>query len=563
MRQSFTLRLFVGVLAWCAVIVVGQPSADDQYVVRSTKYGQVRGVSVGNGSHKINKFTAIPFGKPTSGNLRFKQPQPVDPWTGTRDALSIPPDCPQVLRFGLEKLNIKLNLSEDCLYLNIYAPATAEAGSQLPVMVWIYGGALIMGSGYLYDGTALAKKGVIVVNFNYRLDAFGFLSTEDSTLPGNYGLLDQILALKWVKENIGNFGGDPNQVTIFGESAGSLSVSLLTVSPLTRGLFKRAIMESGSQLAPWAITYPATSLPPRKIASLIGDKVNCTLGDTDTFVACLQSVPLNDLLDASAEVHDSQNLGMILVPRVEQTFGVLPETPLKLLTSGQYDHIDVIRGFNTNEAGGLTDNFAAAATRDEFREFLKERLSPFQFPDLDAAVQMFEDVYLTNVTDPQLTLKQASDAATDFAFIAPALIETNAAFEATPDKKHYLYEFNYRRSISFLPSWAAAEHADELSFVFQIFSFPLWSSANPPTQDDLQVSDQVIALWTNFAKTGDPTSTVPAGAVKWEPFSAAQPKILKINKASQLASPGRKEAVNLYNKILTLIEKNPADVMVG
>ncbi|KAH9495503.1 Liver carboxylesterase 1 [Bulinus truncatus] len=530
------------------------------YSVTDTKYGPVRGVVTGNGSDTVRVYMGVPFAKPPIGNLRFKEPQPPDNWTVTRDATLPSSDCMQVLTFG--PLG-QQNVSEDCLYLNVYSPFSEANRTLKPVMVWIFGGGFNSGSATVYDGTALARKDVVLVTFNYRLDAFGFLSTEDDILPGNFGLHDQIFALKWVKENIASFGGDPNQVTLFGESAGGCSVSILTLSPLAKGLFKRVIMESGSALSPWCISYPKARLLPRNIAATIGSKVHCDLQSSNQFLHCLQNVDAEELLNASFAVQLSSKAGMILLPRVEHTFGVLPDFPSKILTNGQSEQVDTIIGFNSNEAGGLKENFAAGAEREEVTSLLfRGRLGFFLWPDKDYINRELENLYFENVTDPVQLLHRASDVATDFSFAAPALLESLLATESAGERKHYVYEFNYRKSQSGLPSWATAEHGDELFFVFGKFDHPI-TGPYLPSQDDLMVAEQVMTMWTNFAKTGDPTSSVPQGATRWQPFNSSVPGLLNIGLMSRMTSAGRQDAVKLYKSLLSVIENNAPEVVVG
>ncbi|KAH9495504.1 hypothetical protein Btru_013084 [Bulinus truncatus] len=528
------------------------------FVETTTKYGPIRGVVIGEGADRIHRYAGIPFAKPPKDQLRFRPSVSPDSWTGVRDATTPQQDCMQTLKYGISR-----NVSEDCLYLNVFSPPARADSAHLPVMVWIFGGGFTMGSGWIYDGTKLARKGVVVVTFNYRLDAFGFMSTEDDILPGNLGLLDQIFALKWVKENIASFGGDPNRVTLFGESAGGCSVSLLSFSPLTKGLFKRVIIESGSALSPWCVTYPSSTLPPRKIADLIGSKVNCSLHDSQ-YVQCLQKVDAVELLAASYEVQLSSNIGMIFVPRVEQTFGVVPDFPRKLLAVGQFDHVDTMRGFNGDEAGAIKDNFTAGATIDEARSFLMDTLFGFfTWPEKSSTMAQLENLYLNNITDPNLILQRTSEAVTDISYVAPTLLELKAVSDVVPDGKHYVYEFSYRRTNSTSPSWVTAVHADELYFVFGQFNNSLWGPV-PPSQDDLLVSEQMVTLWTNFAKSGDPTSSVSAGAVVWPAVTGgADSRLLRIDLTSTVTSTGRQEATEFYSHVLQDVEKRYDDVIVG
>jgi para-nitrobenzyl esterase len=217
-----------------------------------TDAGAVEGVAEG----EIVAYKGIPFAAPPVGDFRWREPQPVAPWTGVRNADHFSPVCVQR---GIYPDDAPPEpMSEDCLYLNVWTAAGTGQGVRLPVMVWIYGGGLVNGTAStpLYDGAALARRGVIVVTANYRLGALGFLAHPDLTressnhLSGNYGLLDQLAALKWIQRNIAAFGGDPANVTVFGQSSGAISISILTVSPLARGLFRRAIAQSGGLFEP-------------------------------------------------------------------------------------------------------------------------------------------------------------------------------------------------------------------------------------------------------------------------------------------------------------------------
>jgi para-nitrobenzyl esterase len=235
----------------------------------------------------IRLFKGIPYAAAPVGALRWKPPQPVESWSGIRSVAEWGPRCLQSNRLGdLDPLNKRMD--EDCLYLNVWTP-TRSNDQALPVMVWIHGGSNLNGAGSQpeYDGSRLARKGVVVVTINYRLDVFGFLAhpeltqESDTKSSGNYGLLDQIAALKWVQKNIRVFGGDPNQVTVFGESAGSIDISLLMASPLTKGLFKRAIGESGAALTP----NPAFGPKPLQIGEQDGIKFAESIG-ANSIVSC-------------------------------------------------------------------------------------------------------------------------------------------------------------------------------------------------------------------------------------------------------------------------------------
>ncbi|NXD08265.1 SASB hydrolase, partial [Nothocercus nigrocapillus] len=224
-----------------------------------TKYGRIQGnrVRVNAAKRSVDVFLGLPFAKPPVGPLRFSEPQPPEPWEGVRNATSYPPMCLQDKAQGQflsdcitnRKEKVLLEMSEDCLYLNVYTPSDAEEQEKLPVFVWIHGGGLVFGAASSYDGSALAAfDNVVVVTIQYRLGILGYFSTGDEHAQGNWGFLDQVAALRWIQENIIKFGGNPESVTIAGESAGGISVSALVLSPLAKGLFHKAISESGTMV---------------------------------------------------------------------------------------------------------------------------------------------------------------------------------------------------------------------------------------------------------------------------------------------------------------------------
>jgi len=214
-------------------------------------------------------------------------------------------------------------------------------------MVYIHGGGFEHGSKG-FDGSGLASRDVVVVSINYRLGVLGFLSTQDDTMPGNFGMLDQIEALKWVRANIAAFGGDANSVTIFGHSAGSASVSLLNVSPLASGLFKRAIMQAGGAIDPRAVTHTSSTMSPKEAAMLIGQSVGCNQQPGQQFLSCMQSEDAVKLISAKTHIR-----GMIQMrPLVENVFGFMPDHPWKLLNDGKFSFVDTMRGFASQEQGG-------------------------------------------------------------------------------------------------------------------------------------------------------------------------------------------------------------------
>ena len=445
--------------------------------------------------------------------------------------------------------------SEDCLYLNIYTPARNSSVGLLPVMVWIHGGGYSLGSSFTYNGTKLARQGgVVVVTINYRLGVFGFLSTEDSVMPGNYGLLDQIQALKWVKENIANFGGNPTSVTIFGESAGSSSVSILVLSPLAKGLFHRAIMESGVSLAPWGHVQPTQKLSPLYGARMIGVANGCThvFGQSDSFLKCLKEIDASALLDAADAVSGFIDNYFWLLPRVEKIFGVLPEAPIKMLAKGDFNEVDTIRGYNSHENGEvkIRNNTLNVDSKDAFVELTRFNLRSYAFPNIDDVVKMFVDVYLGSTNDPALISRKATEYSSDLNFAGPTLVELKLAAASSVGKKHYLYRFDYRDSFSKEPSWIGAIHGDELKHVFGTdqLEFPsLGYDQVIESPEDLAMTDRVMTMWSNFAKTGDPTAN--KSTLSWTPSTSERQWMMNINTMSSVTEFSRPKIVDLYERL--------------
>ncbi|XP_041961813.1 LOW QUALITY PROTEIN: cocaine esterase-like [Alosa sapidissima] len=272
-----------------------------------TKLGALRGeyLRVRGKTTVVHSYLGVPFAKPPVGPLRLAPPQPVQGWEGVRDATKQPPMCLQNRQISIDfaaMLNMVMELpevSEDCLYLNVYTPAKPAEDAKLPVMVWIHGGALIMGSASFYDGSVLSvHQNVVVVLIQYRLGLMGFFSTGDDNAPGNMGFLDQVAALRWVQENIQSFGGDPSSVTIFGESAGAVNVSMQVLSPLSNGLFHRAITGSGA-----ATIETFVSLEPMRTAKIVANAVKCTGTKPHQIADCVMKMSTEDILKV-AETED-------------------------------------------------------------------------------------------------------------------------------------------------------------------------------------------------------------------------------------------------------------------
>ncbi|RUS72189.1 hypothetical protein EGW08_020054 [Elysia chlorotica] len=539
-----------------------QTNGTNHYVTTTIQTGVVRGRSLNVNGKTIDTYYGIPYAEPPLGTLRFKPPAPASPWTGVRDALVPSRRCVQFQYPGYQDFSPQ---SEDCLYINVHAPTRSSQNASSPVMVWIHGGGYRNGQGAVYGGSRLASKDVIVVTFNYRLDALGFLSTEDYVMPGNYGMLDMVAALKWVNINIASFGGDPQRVTIFGESAGSSSVSLLQLSPLARGLFQGAIMQSGVSLAPWAYAHPARAVSHSLFARLLAAQLGCASASNSQVVTCLQAVDAERLVNASWSLTwVTAGTSLVMTPRVETLYGFLPDLPLRLMARGLFAHCNTIRGFNLNEGAFFVDNdtWSQFNSPQAFMAMASSSLSQFTIVDKDQIALDLADYYLYNISTDALSYAQAVEAfSTDFNFVGPAINEVEMASKATQGEAHYLYRFSVRPESSSQPDWVVAIHTDEIAFVFGL-GVEKWNSTLK------SVSDSVMEMWTNFAKSGDPNCprAIGCSAGPWKPFLENHQNMLDFRVAGSSLDQFEEQTVTgayfgLMQRIDTAID--PSSIVIG
>ena len=455
------------------------------------------GLISGVAADGVRSYKGIPFAAPPVGDLRWKAPQPVISWEGVRACDHFGPECPQapyppasIYAHPPEKQ------SEDCLYLNVWT--TAKAGDKRPVMVWIHGGALTRGSGAnpAYDGAALAKKGVVLVTINYRLGPFGYLAHPELTAEspqhasGNYGVLDQIAALKWVQKNIAAFGGDPKRVTVFGESAGSWSVNVLVASPLAAGLFQRAIGESGASFNRMAYLKEDRGGPAS--AEKIGVAFAKAAG-ADSLKA-LRAVSAERIVELAN--NDPEGKKFRTQPNVDGW--VLPDEIRNIFAQGKQNDVPVIVGSNANEMTTLTPPETVPKTLADYRKRTAVQYGEV-IKDFDAAYPVNSDAevaagYLDSLRDASFTLP----------------MRTWARATATGRARAYLYFFNHPPPNP-QSKVLGAYHAAEIVYVFNNLK-----QVNRPFEEvDYQLADVMSSYWVNFATTGDPNRK---GLPKWTPY---------------------------------------------
>jgi len=468
--------------------------------------GQLAGAS----SDGVRSFRNIPFAAPPVGDLRWKPPVKPSGWSGVRDATVYGAACPQPDRTDGGGAGRFDKQSEDCLTLNVWT--TASSGQKLPVMVWIHGGAHRLGSGVapLYDGTELAKQGVVLVTLNYRLGLLGFFAhpavTADAgpdAMLGNYGLMDQIAALGWVQDNIARFGGDPDNVTVFGESAGAADILYLLSTPAAKGLFDKAVVESGggtqrpSDLA-------AQEQQGVKYAAAAGFGADASLAD-------LKGTPATAWIEAQGELQGGLGFGPFIDGRL------IREAPWRVFQDGREIDVPLMIGANSNEASVLTTlgvpSAALAVAMDGKVEDLRAAYgSPAQ----------------------QEFLRQAMG---DLVFVAPSRW---VAAQATDGAPSFLYYFSYLPTVR-RGRVPGAGHGTEIPFIFK-------SWGGTPIErflsdEDKAMATRMSACWVAFAKNGDPCGDL----MDWPAYDAARDQLLEFGETVGVRKPPHAAALDLMN----------------
>ena len=472
----------------------------------SISTGQLRGSLTADG---VAVFKNIPFAQPPVGDLRWREPLPAKAWTGVRDATAFGPMCNQ-------NDNKQLPHSEDCLQLNVWTPKWPMT-SPVPVMVWVHGGGNTAGSGVeaLFNGEVLARHGVVVVNVNYRLGVFGFFAhpglTKESPhhAAGNYGLADQIMALHWVQDNIAKFGGNPANVTIFGESAGASDVNALIASPLTKGLFVRVIAQSG----------PVGAQPSLADSEKRGVDFAAKLGFTgDDALAKLRALPDTELMEKAAQGGRDWELTW--------TAGCFRSRPRKIYAEGREQKVALLIGNNSQE-------MQPRGAPGDIRQMISQRYGPLA----DRALAAYG---VNGANEPQPDPENGTvmlQFTTDNSFrcgTVQELIWHTAA--GNPG-----YEYQFSRTVHGQEA-LGAPHASEIPFIFGTLS--VWQNMRKYNDSDQQYAPQMQEYWTNFAKTGDPNG---GKLVKWPKFDATARAYMDFTDAGPVAKEGlRRQVCDLF-----------------
>jgi para-nitrobenzyl esterase len=479
-------------------------------------------------SGKFAAFLGIPYAAPPTGNLRWRPPQPVARWQGIRPATSYGPACPQLPSPWLPEMLGKQQMVTDeaCLYLNVWTPNLGDH-TKAPVMVWIHGGGNVEGSQEWPPlGPTLAMHGVVVVTINYRLGVLGYLSHPALTAEtphrssGNYGLLDQMAALRWVKQNIDRFGGDPRQVTVFGASSGSLDICDLMASPLSDGLFQRAILQSGVCVDSLSPLLAGAESEGTQLASDLG------FGKSNDALAKLRALPADELMKKAANGKD-----LDLNPVVDAW--VLRQQPAIAFSQGKQAKIPVMVGSNADEVSIFASSLVKGTsyrpkTVDEYRSWLSR--------EFHAQADMVFAAYPAHTDTEVPAVFRAMDTDYDFGFGADLLAREMAA----AGQRAYLYRFTKAGTGQFAA--LGAFHSEESMFLSQKY----WASW-VKSPDDAQMSNTIIDYWVQFARVGEPSAP---GLPQWRAYRLDKPAAQELGSQVRQIPIPRAAELRVFDEIL-------------
>ncbi|KAJ8727211.1 hypothetical protein PYW08_015608 [Mythimna loreyi] len=536
------------------LVIVQNVAGDDEIRVK-VEQGWLEGekLDLVTGDGYYYSFKGIPYALPPNGTWRFKAPQPPLSWTGVRSAKEHGPICPQ-FDFLSQAF---IPGSEDCLFLNVYSP-NITTNKLLPVIFFIHGGSYKFGSGDVdtYGPDFLVRKDIVLVTTNYRLDALGFLTLGTEQVPGNAGLKDQVAAMKWVQKNIKYFGGDADRVTIMGQSAGSASVAFHIASPMSQGLFHRAIAMSGSPYCDWSLPFQ-----PEKRAIVLAKSLGCEDEDPDELLECLQSVPSDKLVATTPyviamEEYISNIIKMYMfVPVVEKFNGTDNFLSYNIFESIDHTNkVDILFGHTNQETAIVADYIVSVLLENyiKYPEILVPRKTLYNVGP-NTALELSDKIreyYFGNKTIDVNSMKEFISYANAVSFVH----DTIRFFVTLPSVKNtvrYMYEFSAYGSRNLYGVQGekygitgAAAHMDDLAYVFdpKSLNWPLDMNSI-----EFQVIDKVTTIFTDFAKYGNPTES--ESGIKWSQFDKETKQFMEIgNDNLTLSSLDGDETYNFWEK---------------
>ncbi|XP_043477786.1 venom carboxylesterase-6-like [Leptopilina heterotoma] len=502
---------------------------------------------------EIAAFRGIPYALPPLGELRFEPPKPAASWKNVLSAKEDPNICTQRNIYTHQEEVVG---EEDCLYLNVYTPQLSSSNSNAikqknyPVMLWFHGGGWVTGAGNFdfYGPKFLLDHEVILVTINFRLGPLGFLSTEDLVIPGNQGMKDQAQSIRWVHENIAEFGGDPNRVTLFGESAGGVSTHYHMISPLSRGLFHRGISQSGTALCPWGLTRPGLA---KKQAEKLGKLMDCTTSDSRDLLKCLKTKNHIDIIarDRAFQVFDYCPMipfRPVIEPNHPGAF--LKEDPAISLKDGNIADIPWMTGISSHEGAiksatiyGLFDGKLIKELNDNFEKIaplslLYEDVCPKHL--IKNVTKSIRKFYLGDRNIDESTRLEVTHMYSDAWFIIGADNAVRDHLDVLSSPIYYYY-FAYRGSVSFSRIFGdevrdyGVSHADDLQYLFpvgeQLFQ------ETPLSAEDNKIIDVITELWVNFANSGNPTPEITTNIpLKWKSVKTHDLEYLHIENSKKM-----------------------------
>lgn len=471
-------------------------------------------------------YTGIPYAKPPIGELRFKAAVPVEPWHGILDATKESNIC---LQLG------STDSQEDCLYLNVYTPKTNQ--TSLPIMFWIHGGGFSWGHGRSsqYGPDYIMDKDVILITIHYRLGIFGFLSTEDDVIPGNYGVKDQVAALRWVQENIVYFNGDPNRVTIFGGSSGGASTGFHMLSPMSKGLFHKVILQSGTPVCKWSITPIGLS---RKRAHAVATIAGCNFDTSEDILQCLREVPAQHLIDIHGKLFTWITYPFILFNPVVENCNSGQEAFLchhPIFDFHQESFVPAIVGSNSAEGGlfvaSLYNNTSLIHPEFEtdFNRLISIMLSYNYYTKPEYIDEIGEKVfkkYFPSGSIDDHTHINAVNMFTDSAF---AKCVNDMAYKLSSSVYSYFYhyqnEFSHNKEFGSCEKPLGVTHGDELNSIFKLNDL----NPNDLNEKDLEVSKLIINTWYKFVSSDNPTIDGSENGLPWPKFTQSNQLVVLFN----------------------------------
>ncbi|XP_013181547.1 PREDICTED: esterase B1-like isoform X1 [Papilio xuthus] len=517
-------------------------------VIVKIDQGDLRGVLCKNGNVEYCAFNGIPYAQPPIGPLRFKAPEPPRPWTGIRDASQHGPVCPQYN----ERMDCIEVGSEDCLYINVYSKSLTPL-QPLPVLVWIHGGGFYTGSGNsdFYGPEFFMEHDVVLVTFNYRLEVLGFLCLDNEDVPGNAGLKDQVMALKWVKNNISAFGGDPDNVTIFGCSAGAASTSYHLTSKMSKGLFNKAICQSGVCLNEWSYNLYA-----KKRAFQLGQLLGKETEDELELLDFLRQLPASSFVNIKLPALDVQHKDMVdsiyFGPVIEKSYlkveKFITESPYDAMKGGKVADVPIIVGYTSAEgiesARKINDllkylsNVGSIVPRE-----IKLKVNSDVVKCID---QKIRDKYFNGKTITKNMLQELTDLFTYslFTYNIYRFAKYCAKINSNP---LYLYKFdaeterNYAKGNYKMDHLKGVCHADELPYLFNVTCLDI-----PLTDNSIPIIKEMVGLWTSFARTGNPTES---RNITWKPYTSKTKNCFIISKTCVCCENPDSDHIDFWEEI--------------